>query len=268
MATLSRNITLHILSDIDGVLANFVHGWLIYVYQQYGVCIGPQEMAEYTGMAKLLYDRLLEQKPSTLRILRADTFEAFLETKPAALQFENNFALYESIPPMLELLPAYRHLNLSAWVNLQFVTSRSTTVKQTTEKWLDKWGLQYRAPTVYVSSNKEKAEYVLDVAKRTRAPVIYLEDHPGFPKVLNELEPQRRRNLSLYMPAASYNAVFEDPGNLATRFPARPLAAQLRRTLMSTKPAPVKEPTAQHIAADQRQISPSSHCETPGRERR
>lgn len=287
MASLSRNITLHVLSDIDGVLANFVQGWLVYIYQHYGVCIAPQEIAEYRGMAKLLYDRILEQRPSALRLLRVDSLEAFLATKPPALCFENNFVLYESIVPTLELLPVYRHLNLSAWVNLQFVTSRSPMTKDVTEKWLDTWGLQYRAPTIYARSNKEKAEHVLDVAKRTRAPVIYLEDHPDFPKVLHELEPQQRRNLSLYMPAATYNAQFEDPGNLTTRFPLRPLAAQLRRTMMSTKPAPepAPRPTPAHApshapapAASQtpkidpegltsRQVPPSGLCPSPTRGR-
>jgi hypothetical protein len=223
-----------VISDIDGVIADFVTSWLAYIYQSYGVAISPASNTEHDGLDRLLYKHMQQQAPQLLCAQNITTYANFIASKPKALQFADTLQLTENALPFFELLPIFIELSQADWVSLQFCTQRDIKIKELTEKWLTLWGLDRRRPTVYCASLKDKIAYVHDVAKRTRAQVLYLEDHPGCCELLNALAP--RKNLAVYLPATTYNADYPIGNCGALRFPLRTLALQLKRLLLSTQP--------------------------------
>jgi len=228
------NPQLIVISDIDGVIANFGTSWLAYIYQSYGVAISPASHTEHDGLGRLLYKHMQQQAPQLLCTQGITTYADFIASKPKALQFAETLQLTTEALPFFELLPAFIELSQADWVSLQFCTQRDVKIKEWTERWLTLWGLDRREPTVYCASLKDKIAYVHDVARRTRAQVLYLEDHPGCCELLNALTP--RKNLAVYLPATTYNADYPIGNCGALRFPLRTLALQLKRLLLSTQP--------------------------------
>jgi len=230
----TNSLNVRILSDIDGVIADFVTSWLAFVYLTYDVAISPADIVEHDALGRLLYKKLLEQQPQLLIAQAINSYDAFKLSRPAALDFEHTEQLLTHARPFFELLPTFIELAQADGIHLQCCTNRHVVHREQTKRWLARWGLSVIAEnTLHFCTLEEKVAFVYDTAKHTRSQVIYIEDHPRACELLNAQA--SRKNLSLYLPATTYNTHYALGNARALRFPLRTLALQLKRILASTQ---------------------------------
>ena len=152
-----------IVSDIDGVLANFYADYQAWLWKRFLICMPSHYQTEY-DLVECLYDG------RTLRPIPAlpEDKAVFLEClKEDVLQSES---FYMGLKPHSTIWDAYLKWTFAKG-EIEFITSRDSKVQSVTAQWLAYH--YFRPPVVHF---KDKVEGLGEIYGRTNKRILYIED--------------------------------------------------------------------------------------------